>query len=105
MKKLANQSGTAKTAMQHWALMVDDHVYELARKPDWDTTSDPGMQSNPTFKKPRAIPYKQWELERQVTKVGWTKYWYTRKSKAQVTVIGKTFPTCSLFTALLNSAR
>ena len=93
MKKLADQSGTASTAMQHWALMVDDHVYELARKQEWDTTADEGMQNNPTFKKPKAIPYKRWEAERQVTMVGWTKYWYTRKTQAQITVSGKTIPT------------
>lgn len=105
MKKLADQSGTASTAMQHWALMVDDHVYELARKQEWDTTADEGMQNNPTFKRPKPIPYKRWEADRKVTKVGWTKYWYTRKTRDQITVLGKTFPTCRLSTALLSSAR
>jgi hypothetical protein len=96
MKKLAKDWGTAGTAMQHWALMVDDHVYELARKPDGSTTSDPGMQNNPTFKRPKPIPYDKWESERQVTEVGWTKYHYTRKNKGQITIIGMTLPICRL---------
>lgn len=96
MKKLAKDWGTAGTAMQHWALMVDDHVYELARKPDGATTPDQGMQNNPTFRRPRPIPYERWESERQVKEVGWTKFHYTRKSKEQITVIGTALPTCRL---------
>ena len=105
MKKLATESGTASTAMQHWALMVDGYVSELARKPESETYADEGMQNNPTFKRPEAIAYETWERRRQVKEVGWTKYWYTRENQGQITAIGKTLPACHLFAALLSPAR
>ncbi|KAF1922187.1 uncharacterized protein M421DRAFT_427194 [Didymella exigua CBS 183.55] len=89
LRKLATEWGTAGTAMQHWAIMVDGFVYELARKPDKDKTIDAGMERNSNFRMPTAIPYRDWETERQVKKVTWRKYYYTRKTKPQITRIAQ----------------
>lgn len=94
LMKLAKQWGTAGTAMQHWAIMIDGHVYELARKTQGIGIPDEGMEKNPTFKRPSAIPYDAWEKDRQVRHVVWRKYFYTSKSKDQITAIGMTSHQC-----------
>jgi hypothetical protein len=104
LRKLAIQWGTAGTAMQHWAIMVDDCVYELARKREGSTAPDRGMHNNPNFKRPEAIPYYIWERERQVKEVKWRKYHYTKKTKLEITRIGKSFLQYHVLSLLLTFA-
>ena len=92
LKTLAKLWGTAGTAMQHWAIMVDDHVYELARKLDTSGVADLGMNNNPNFRRPTAIPFDKWQEQRQPEEIIWRKYYYTRKEKAEITAIGTNYP-------------
>lgn len=92
LKTLAKQWGTAGTAMQHWAVMVDGHVYELARKPPGTVMADEGMYNNPGFSLPFANPYKAWQSARQASTITWRQYGFTWKTRAQITVSGMNLP-------------
>lgn len=92
LRNRAIELGTSGTSMQHWAIMIDNYVYELARKTDGIGFADPGMHNNPTFKRPRAIPFDEWQKERHVKEIAWRKYYYTRKGSAEITRTGMIIP-------------
>ncbi|OAL44005.1 hypothetical protein IQ07DRAFT_663845 [Pyrenochaeta sp. DS3sAY3a] len=104
LENSAARWGTAGTTMQHWAIMVDDHVYELARKLDGTGVADPGMNNNPNFSRPTAIPKDMWQEQRQMRNITWRKYYYTRKEKAEIITIGMNLPMFHSLALLLPSA-